>query len=89
MRWGARPGSGNGYGWIFRKATDSQRCHVFRSIRHSSWFTNSLLTLLQVMLLTYYIVRRVSARTVRIDLQDHTIADWTQFCRKVIMEYIA
>jgi hypothetical protein len=43
------------------------------------------------MLLTYYIVRRLPARNIRLELHiaEHTVTDWTMFCRVAMMDYVA
>jgi hypothetical protein len=45
--------------WRCGKGMRGQRCNATRSLRHSSWFTKSKLTLLEVMLLTNYIMQNV------------------------------
>ena len=40
------------YRWKCCKGKRGQRCNGSRSLRHSSWFTKSKLTLVQIMLLT-------------------------------------
>ena len=91
MRFCCRPHTTDGYRWACRKVVDGRRCNAYRSIRYSSWFSESHLTFLQVMLLTYHIVRRLPARNIRMELHlaEHTVTDWTMFCREAMMDYVA
>jgi hypothetical protein len=54
-------------------------------------FSASHLTLLQVTLLTYYILRRLPSRTIRLELHiaNYTATNWTMFCREAMMDYVA
>ena len=91
MRWCSRPDTTDGYPWVCRKVVDGRRSNAYRSIRFSSWFSRSHLTLLQVMLLTYYILRRLPARTIRLELhiEQHIATDWTMLCREAMIDYVA
>jgi hypothetical protein len=42
-----------------------QRCNATRSLRHSSCFTRSKLTLLEIMILTYDIMQNVPSKSVQ------------------------
>jgi len=78
------------YRWRFGKGKRGQRCNTTRSLRHSSWFTKSKLTLLEIMLLTYDILQKVPYAVILKghQIEQHTACDWFQFCREVILDFI-
>jgi len=55
--------------WRCGKGKRGQRCNATRSLRHSSWFTDSKLTLLEIMLLTYDIMQKVPSKVIQKELQ--------------------
>jgi hypothetical protein len=55
--------------WGCGKGKRGERCNGTRSLRHSSWFTGSKLTLLEIMLLTYGIMRKVPSNTIQKERQ--------------------
>jgi transposase-like protein len=57
------------YHWRCRKGKRGQRCNATWSLRHSSWFTKSKLTLLETMLLTYHIMQKVPYTAIQKELQ--------------------
>jgi hypothetical protein len=71
------------------KGKRGQRRNVTRSLRHTSWFTKSKLTLLDVMLLTYYIMQNVPSAEIQkqLDIGQHTASVWFQFCREVPLDF--
>ena len=60
------------------------------SIRDGSWFQQSNLTLLEILLLTYHIVCREQAQQIQSEYRfgPHTLADWGMFCREVMLVYL-
>jgi hypothetical protein len=76
--------------WRCRKGKRGQQCNATRSVRHSSWFTKSKLTLLEVMLLTYYIMQKVPSAEIQKQLyiEQHTASDRFQFCREVLLDFV-
>jgi transposase-like protein len=66
------------------------RCYRSLSIRDGSWFQQSNLTLLEIMLLTYGIVCREPAHLIQSEyrLGPNTLADWGMFCREVMLVYL-
>ena len=44
------------------------RCHETASILHGSWFQKGNLTVLEILLITYYIVRREPAHQIQNEL---------------------
>jgi ribosomal protein S27AE len=76
--------------WNCGKKGTEGRYQTSRSISHSSWFTNSKLIFLEVMLLTYDVLNKVAVKSLKKEykLGDHAICDWTKFCREVILECV-
>jgi hypothetical protein len=74
-----------------RKVPHGCRCNGSRSIRHSTWVSRSHLILLEVLILTYHIVRSLPAASIAIELQvdPTTVTDWTKFCREAMLEYVS
>jgi transposase-like protein len=58
---------------------------------HSSWFQLSNLTLVEIMVITYDILRRDCAHQIEneFNLSDHTVADWGMFCRETMLDFLA
>ena len=61
MTWTADPHRTDGFRWRCWKSVARVRCHGTASIRHGSWFQLSNLTLLEIIVITYDILRRDSA----------------------------
>jgi len=78
------------YRWGCGKGKRGQRCNGTRSLRHSSWFSKSKLTLLEIMLLTYHIMQKMPYKAILQEhqVEYHTACDWFQFCREVILDFI-
>jgi len=76
--------------WKCAKGKRGERCNGTRSLRHSSWFTDSKLTLLEVMLLTHDIMEKRLSKDIQKEFQmdGHTACDWTRFCREVVLDFI-
>jgi len=55
--------------WRCGKGKRGQRCNATRSLRHSSWFTDSKLILLEIMLLTYDITQKVPSKVIQKERQ--------------------
>jgi len=60
------------------------------SIRFGSWFQQSNLTLHEIMLITYDIVRREQASWIQSEycLSSHTVVDWGMFCRETMVVFL-
>jgi hypothetical protein len=69
------PESANSYVWACRKVIDRWWYNAWRSTYYSFWFAGSQLTLLNIMLLSHYIVSHIPARTIRLELtaDHHTV----------------
>jgi len=78
------------YCWGCGKGKRGQRCNGTQSLRHSSWFSKSKLTLLEIMLLTYHIMQKMPYKAILQEhqVEYHTACDWFQFCREVILDFI-
>jgi len=70
------------YKWMCHKVVYSCWC-----ILHSSWFSCSHLTLLEVLLSTYAIIRRVLACTIEVKLWIHltSFSAWINFCCEALL----
>jgi len=90
MTWSVDPDRPEGFRWRCRKRVAGARCRGTASIRHGSWFQLSNLTLMEVMLLTYDILRRDPAHQIENELclSDHTVADWGMFCRETMLDFL-
>jgi len=91
MTWSADPGRSNRFRWRCHKSVAGVKCRATMSIRHGSWFQLSNLTLAEVMVITYDILRRESAHLIENEfhLSDHTVADWGVFCREAMLDFLA
>jgi transposase-like protein len=80
-KWTARNVRGN---------TIRKKCRARKSIRHGSWFSKSNLTIPEVLYLTYEIVNntRVSDIQREYEFSSKTLADWANFYRDILVEYI-
>ena len=90
MKWTADHNRTDGFRWRCRKSVAGVRCRGTASIRHGSWFQLSNLPLVEIILITYDILRRDSAHQIENEhnLNDHTIADWGMFCRETTLEFL-
>jgi len=79
--WNADPTRNDGFRWRCRRSVARVRCRGSVSIRHGSWFRLSNRTFLEIIPITYDILRRDSAHQIEneLDLSDHTVADWGTF----------
>jgi hypothetical protein len=64
MTWSERPALHDGFRWRCQRRVAGASCNRSTSIRHESWFQQSNLTLLQILLLTYDIVCRDPAHRI-------------------------
>jgi len=76
--------------WRCGKWKRGQRCNATRSLRHSSWFTKSNLTLLEIMLLTYDIMQKMPSQAIQVEhkIDQRNACDWFQFCKQVVLDFI-
>jgi len=67
------------------------RCRGTESIRHGSWFHLSNITLIEIILIMYHILRHNPAHQIENEpgLSDHdTVAGWGMFCRETTLEFL-
>jgi hypothetical protein len=88
--WCAEPKLKDTFRWRCQTKTSASVCSACTSARHGSWFQQRNLTFQEVIFLTYDIVRRVPAHLIQ---REHlftptAIADWSQFCRQTMLEYL-
>ena len=74
----------DGYAWR------CVNCRTTRSVRQKSWFQDSNLSLWKIMEITYMWSIRYPPRIIKHELQifDHTVTDWLNFCRDVCTDII-
>jgi len=72
MMWTADPDCSDGFRWRCPKSVARVRCRGTASIRHGCWFLLSNLTLLEIMAITYDILRRDSAHIIE---NEHNCSD--------------
>ena len=65
MTWSAEPSIPEAFRWRCRKKVAGVKCSESRSIKHGSWFQHSHLTLNEILLIKYDIVRREPARHIQ------------------------
>ena len=73
--------------WPCRRAVCAFACRASISIRHGTWFQQSNLNFMEVLLLTYDYVHHVPAYAI---LQEHqfgsaTISEWAKLCRETML----
>ena len=90
MSWSADPTVSDKFRWRCHKSVAGKRCYTYTSIRLGSWFQPGNLTLQEIMLLTYDIVRRDKPTTIREENSHgtHTVADWGMFCRETMQVFL-
>jgi hypothetical protein len=90
MKWSVDSRIPEGFLWRYRKRVGGAMCNESLSIKHGSWFHQSHLTFLEILLLTYDIVHREPAHQIR---QKHrfstqTVVDWGMFCREARLVFM-
>ncbi|KAG8182242.1 hypothetical protein JTE90_024175 [Oedothorax gibbosus] len=67
--------------WICRNSENRKTCGCKRSLREDSWFRNSKMTLQEVFLLTYELVKRVKHRHIieEYGFAESTICVWRRY----------
>jgi hypothetical protein len=80
----------DGNQWRCQKITPASVCCATTSIRHGSWFRQSKFKFMEILFLTYDIVRRVPACTIQ---QEHQfgsaiLTNWANLCREVLLDYV-
>jgi hypothetical protein len=90
MSWCVHASVRDSFRWRCRRKTSASRCNVSTSIRHGSWYTRSNLNFMEVLFLTYDIVRRVPSQCIQLEynFSKTTISDWAQLCRKAMLDYV-
>ena len=86
MSWCVDGSVKNGYRWRCWRSVSASACRASISVSHGTWFQQSNLNVMEVLLLTY-IVRSVPAHAVQ---QEHhfgsgTITEWAKLCRGVML----
>jgi len=78
------------YRWGCGKGRRMERCRATRSLRHGSWFTKSNLSLFEVLIMTYCILGKMPFENITqlYQFEGHTLCDWSQFCKEVLIEFI-
>ena len=74
-----------------RRSKKQDKCFAKISIRHSSWFANSHLSLAKILKLTYYWVYETKNFRAKFETEvgnGGTIVDWFNFCREVCTEIL-
>lgn len=80
----------DGFIWLCSHKSDDKKCTVNRSLRTGSWFSKSGLKLFEIFLLTYEIVKGTRARDIESEyyFATNTLADYRQYVREVVTEYL-
>jgi len=91
MTWSAEPSIPEGFRWRCRRKVAGVKCSKSKSIKAGTWFQQSNLTFREVLLITYDIVRRETARFTKEEysLSSNTVADWGMFCRETMLVFMA
>ena len=90
MNFSVRERDTDGYAWRCCKRRNSVRCGGSRSVRYGSWFTRSKLTMVEVLLLTYDIIRNVPSSMIETEysVQSEARRNWYKLCREVIVWHV-
>jgi len=90
MRFCAEPIVSEGFRWRCNTRSAGMTCRRSMSIRDGSWFQQSNLTLLEILLLTQHIVCREQAQQIQSEYRfgSHTLANWGMFCREVMLVFL-
>lgn len=86
----ARKVVSDGFVFLCYQKTDDKKCTVNRSLRTGSWFSKSGLKMFEIFLLTYEIVKGTRTRDIESEyyFATNTLADYRQFIREIISEYL-
>jgi hypothetical protein len=76
MSWCVDPNRKDGFRWRCRRNVSASACSASTSIRHGLCFQHSNLNFMEVMFLTYGIVRPVPARTIKQEHQFDSVSSW-------------
>jgi len=76
--------------WRCEKRVAGKKCRASASIRLGSWFQQSNLTLQEIVLITYDIVRQDKPCRITEEYSHgtHTISDWGMFCREAMQVFL-
>jgi hypothetical protein len=79
----------DGFRWRCFTTNAVIRCRLSLSIRDGSWFQQSNLTFLEIILLTYGVCRE-QTHLIQSEYRfsPHTVADWGMFCREAMLVYL-
>uniref|UniRef100_A0A0M3ICP9 DDE_Tnp_IS1595 domain-containing protein n=1 Tax=Ascaris lumbricoides TaxID=6252 RepID=A0A0M3ICP9_ASCLU len=83
-----RPGVIDKYEWVCRKYGPSMH-YVKRSVRKGSWFSESRLSIVDLLLMTEFFVRNRSQDDVmyELGLSNGTVCDWRSLFREVCVQF--
>jgi hypothetical protein len=90
MTWSKCPDIHDGVYWRCQRRVPGARCNQSASIRHRSWFQQSMLTLQEIILLTYDIGCCEPAIQIQKEhcFSKHTVANWGMFCRETMLVFL-
>ncbi|GBN68320.1 hypothetical protein AVEN_95295-1 [Araneus ventricosus] len=79
----------DGYAWVCRKFGVNEH-HIKRTVRKGSWFSESKLTMPEVLILTYLWVKKTPNEwiTDEMNVSEPTVVDWKSFCREVCVDML-
>ncbi|GBN89235.1 hypothetical protein AVEN_197865-1 [Araneus ventricosus] len=77
----------DGYAWVCRKFGVNEH-HIKRTVRKGSWFSESKLTISEVLILTYLWVKKTPNDWIvdEMNVSEPTVVDWKSFCREVCVD---
>ncbi|KFM67316.1 hypothetical protein X975_04923, partial [Stegodyphus mimosarum] len=73
-----------------KKTNNSSVCYASKTIRVSSWFSKSKLTIAEIFVLTYDVLKKIGTSKIikEYGFGSNTMASWSQCIRETILEYI-
>lgn len=81
----------DGFEWVCR-VKGANAHHIKRSIRKGSWFEESHLSMMEILIFTWMWVYGANSEMIKTELNinnDKTITDWKNFCRDVCVDICA
>lgn len=80
----------DGYIWQCRKQKGGIRCDTSRSIRAGSWFSQSNLTLEEILQITYWWTQMVTEDFLvyQTAINKPSVLDWCNYCRELCLTYL-
>ncbi|KAL1122167.1 hypothetical protein AAG570_003572 [Ranatra chinensis] len=82
--------STDGFIWYCGKRNQGRKCHKSVSVRDDTWFSNSRLSLAQILLLTCELLYEVPAGVVaeRCATNKNTVTNWYAYIEQTLQEYL-